>query len=65
MTDLSCCVETWDAAQSHVEELIATATNGIVAHVRQYLDKVITLRNRALGMAQHRGSIPVHTVSGA
>jgi len=64
MTDLPYRIEIWSAGDQRVEELIATASNAIVARAAfnaaaaQYPARLVRLRNRALVMAEHQGGIP-------
>ena len=58
MAELLYRIEIWNAADQHVEELIATASNAIVARAAfntaaaQYPNRSVRLRNRALVMAE-------------
>jgi hypothetical protein len=67
--DLPFKVETWDANETRVEQLVAAASNAIVAiaafksAAEQYPTQVITLRNGARVMQHHRGSIPVPAIA--
>jgi hypothetical protein len=64
-------IETWDASETRVEELIARVSHIFVAQAafdratEVYPERVITLKIGARVMRHHRGSVPVLKVPGA